>query len=135
VSRPNKQNPDSGIETGVFAACAPELDLVQTNRIPTQGLKRRGDTRRVGVAGSPNKQNPDSGIETPTTSRPSCARDHCPNKQNPDSGIETTAFRTTVLTSVSPNKQNPDSGIETSHAYFSVGWAAWSKQTESRLRD
>ena len=88
IRSPNKQNPDSGIETvlgrvrgglggvvqtnriptqGLKLAVAPGLGLragVQTNRIPTQGLKPRCPLRCALVCARPNKQNPDSGIET-----------------------------------------------------------------------
>ena len=40
--------------------------LVQTNRIPTQGLKHRRRVGQMGLHLGPNKQNPDSGIETAT---------------------------------------------------------------------
>ena len=84
--------------------------LVQTNRIPTQGLKllylRLDGLRPVG-----------------------------PNKQNPDSGIETGSFRPPNTHAPGPNKQNPDSGIETYQYLMGTGAGLWSKQTESRLRD
>ena len=87
------------------------VPLVQTNRIPTQGLKLElTDDSLVEYVG-PNKQNPDSGIETRSSWRRSSTGSGSPNKQNPDSGIETTDFAV----------QLPD--------------AMGSKQTESRLRD
>ena len=61
---PNKQNPDRGIETEIDREQAGELLVVQTNRIPTEGLKQISDkSNSVGLY-SPNKQNPDRGIET-----------------------------------------------------------------------
>ena len=108
--RPNKQNPDSGIETSTSAEQALTRTEVQTNRIPTQGLKP-GDyiAPELGLGG-PNKQNPDSGIETYA----SCACWRCVS---------------------SPNKQNPDSGIETVNLSAANQGQLPSKQTESRLRD
>ena len=51
VSSPNKQNPDSGIETSPWCAGPGLAAPVQTNRIPTQGLKpgaRSGPSVPVG---------------------------------------------------------------------------------------
>ena len=61
---PNKQNPDSGIETTWRPSTRTTPAAVQTNRIPTQGLKQWSDQSEFSPQISPNKQNPDSGIET-----------------------------------------------------------------------
>ena len=95
VSRPNKQNPDSGIET-----------------FPQLG----GQASHPG----PNKQNPDSGIETQML-YVELDGGISPNKQNPDSGIETARYRNRLAHENGPNKQNPDSGIETRMPE----WARW----------
>ena len=111
-SGPNKQNPDSGIETFEGRLPASAFAPVQTNRIPTQGLKQA-----AGVA--------------------DChAHRFSPNKQNPDSGIETTrgTVAPTPITKVQTIRI-PTQGLKPSAACSRTGPAAVSKQTESRLRD
>ena len=88
MASPNKQNPDSGIETASMARCASWRMIVQTNRIPTQGLK---PPDRDGVGGQDLVQTnriPTQGLKlwTATVADPFIGG---PNKQNPDSGIET----------------------------------------------
>ena len=61
---PNKQNPDSGIETCSRSTRPWSPAAVQTNRIPTQGLKQHACRLHEPGLYGPNKQNPDSGIET-----------------------------------------------------------------------
>ena len=114
IYSPNKQNPDSGIETATRVQGDKDDDPVQTNRLPTQGLKQYRIAAFFREMGSPNKPNPDSGIETPTVHDASRSENPSPNKQNPDSGIETVMITLTVyVINSGPNKQNPDSGIET----------------------
>jgi len=109
---------------------------VQTNRIPTEGLKPLSCASRSSVGVGPNQQNPDRGIET------FCSLvnvRHCftgPNQQNPDRGIETiNGNGNRAKIPISPNQQNPDRGIETTCKDSTRPHSQWSKPTESRPRD
>ena len=66
LTGPNQQNPDRGIETGLPNFVATSTSMVQTNRIPTEGLKRSVDKLLGTNRGVQTNRIPTEGLKRPS---------------------------------------------------------------------
>jgi len=111
------------------------MSIVQTNRIPTEGLKQYLVIAISLTFIVQTNRIPTEGLKL-VHRQAIIGSTRSPNQQNPDRGIETIIHPTAYVgRDVSPNQQNPDRGIETVLVTDTNILVDRSKPTESRPRD